>query len=69
MYYLWLILNTIVKISYDVATSLQDKLTNFGKKGLRDCYPGGENVEEMVVKITAICTLLSETGNLYDSTV
>ena len=56
--FLWMMLNTIVKITADVASDLQRKIKLFATKGLH-LYVG-ENIEIVVIEMVAICMRLSK---------
>ena len=56
--YIWMMLDTIVNITDDVAAALQKKIKSFADKGLRGVV--GENVETACVEVMAVCTRLAE---------
>ena len=60
--YLWMVLNTIVRISDDVVKALQAYLKEFREKGLYKFQ--GENVVSACIEIKAISTRLQEAGEL-----
>ncbi len=57
-----MVLNTIVSMDEVVITELQEKVREFGEKGLRMYV--SENVETTRTEILAICTRLSEQNHL-----
>ena len=56
--YIWMMLDTIIHITDDVASALQQKIKEFAAKGLMSYK--GENVESARVELVAICTRLEE---------
>ena len=67
--YLWLMLDTIVNITADVAKGLKEHIKLFGQKGLQGMYPAGENVERMVMDYTSICDTLDQQKILPDDSI
>ena len=63
----WTMLHKIVNITDDVATSLQERITKFGRSGLRNIP--GENVERARVEQLTFATRLSEHGLLTKEAV
>ena len=56
--FIWMMLNTIVHITDDVAKGIQDKIKEFVQKGLTTYK--GKNVEAARVELVAICTRLDK---------
>ena len=67
--YVWLMLDILINVTPDVAKGLKEQLKLFGEKGLKGCYPGGENVEAMANDVLSICEVLERKGCLPEETL
>ena len=62
--YFWLMLDTIINITPDVAASLRKRIKAFGEKGVAGIYPKGKNIERVVLDLSSICHSLNQLGVL-----
>ena len=67
--YFWLMLDTIINITPDVAAGLRKRIKTFGEKGVAGIYPKGENIERVVLNLSSISHSLDQLGLLPNDAI